>query len=41
MTNENTIEKMRAILTEMLKAQYNPPSVAGANADDIITRFGG
>lgn len=35
---DNT-EKMRSILTEMLKAQYNPPSVAGANADDIITRF--
>lgn len=35
---DNT-EKMREILTEMLEAQYNPPSVAGANADDIITRF--
>lgn len=35
---DNT-EKMRTVLTEMLKAQYNPPSVAGANADDIITRF--
>lgn len=38
MTNKNT-EKMRTVLTEMLKARYNPPSVAGANADDIITRF--
>ena len=38
MTDNNT-EKMRTVLTEMLEARYNPPSVAGAVADDIITRF--
>lgn len=35
----NNTEKMRTVLTEMLKAQYNPPSVAGIVADDIITRL--